>query len=67
MSELHFSLKEIQFFVIDQEIYQEILLIVSILDNWVFDSLMLAGELFAKALQRLATCVLVKIYVYVEN
>ena len=30
-----------------------------ILDHWVFDNLILADELFAKALQRFETCVLV--------
>ena len=44
----------------DQEVYQEILLIVCIiLDNWVFDNLISIDELFAKALQRFAACLLV--------
>ena len=30
-----------------------------IFDNWVFDSLILTGELFVEALWRFATCVLV--------
>ena len=30
-----------------------------IFDNWVFDNLILADELFAKALRRFETCVLV--------
>ena len=44
----------------DQEIYQEIPLIVSIiLDNWVFDTIILTDELFAKALRRFVACLLV--------
>ena len=37
----------------------------TILDNWVFDSLILADKLFSKALQRFSTCLL--ILIYVEN
>ena len=39
----------------DQEVYPPSCII---LDNWVFDSLILTGKLFAKALQRFATCLL---------
>ena len=43
----------------DQVIYQEKPLIIIILDNWVFDSLISADKWFAKSLQRFATCLLV--------
>ena len=52
----------------DQEIYQDISLIVSIiLDDWVFDSIIFTDELFAKALQRFVTCLLVTKNSCVEN
>ena len=44
-----------------QEVYEEILLIVLFLDNWVFDSLILTDELLGKDLWRSATCLLVNI------
>ena len=35
------------------------IVLIALLCNWVFDNFILAGELFAKALQSLGTCVLV--------
>ena len=58
MVELHFSLKVIHFLVMDEEIYQGILLMYHLIVD-IIESIISVDDLLAKALQRFGTVVLV--------
>ena len=51
MVEVHFLLMVVHFLAMDQEVCRKNLPNCIILDSWVFDSLILADKLLAKALR----------------